>query len=114
LRQLYVLERHTGRSRQRLDEPLVVLLEGALMVVHGLKDPEPAPIARVDGRDEHRAGPEPAARVDARVEARVLVRRIDAQEPTGARDLGREAAPVERATDLGELAFRAHASPEIA
>ena len=113
LRQLHVLERHTGRSRERLDEPLVVLLKGALVVVHGLKHAEPAAVACVDGRDEHRAGPEPAARVDARVEARVLIRGVDAQELTGARDLGREAAPVERETDLGQLALREHARPEL-
>ena len=83
------------------------------MVVHRLKHAETAPVARVDGRDEHRAGAKPAARVDARVEARVLVRSVDAEELTRARDLGREAAPIEREPDLGELAPREHARPEL-
>ena len=112
-RELHVLERQARRPRERLDEALVVLLERALAVVDGLQHAEPAPVARIDRRDEHRARPEAAAGVDARVEPRVVVRRVDAQQATRARDLGGEAAPVERKADLGELALPQDARPQL-
>ena len=113
LRELHVFERHAGRPRERLDETLVVLLEGALAVVDGLQHSEPAPVARVDRRDEHRTGPEATAGIDARVEARVLVRRVDPQQSARAGHLRREAATVERQADLGELAFLQDARPQL-
>src|SRR5688500_6014053 len=87
LGELHVFERHAGRPRERLDEALVILLEDTLVVVDGLQHAEPAAVARVDGGDEHRAGPEAAAGVDAGVEACVLVRRVYPQQLARARDL---------------------------
>ena len=113
LRELHVLERDAGRRRERLHEALVILLEGALVVVHGLEHAEAAPVARLDRGDEHRARPETAARVDARVEARVLIRRVDPQKTARARHLGREAAAVEGQADLGQLALFEHARPDL-
>ena len=111
--ELHVFERHAGGPRERLDQALVILLEDTLVVVHGLQDTEPAPVARVDGRDEHRAGPEAAAGVDAGIEACVLIRRVDPQQLARARDLRCEAATVQRQADLGQLALLEDARPEL-
>ena len=77
LGELHVLERDTGRAGEGLRERFVVGAEGAIELVDDLQHAQPAAVARLDGRDEDRAGAEAGALIGARVEARVVIRRVD-------------------------------------
>ena len=109
-----VLERDARGAGERLDHRLVVLGERvAVDLVHRLKHAKPRAVPRVDGRHQHRPGAVAGSRVDAGVEPRVAVWVVDPKHAAAARDLGCEAAPIQRQADLAQLALGEDARPDL-